>query len=107
MPTVDELKAQLKQIQKERSDLEKKIADLQEQERVTMGEHGAGGRLVDSEGFPRADIDVHSARVIRHDLVCAQNDYSALCKKLETALLEMHAQAKAEYDAAHPVPSAP
>jgi cell division protein FtsB len=33
MPTVDELKAQLKQIQKERSDLEKKIADLQEQER--------------------------------------------------------------------------
>jgi 26S proteasome non-ATPase regulatory subunit 9 len=72
-----------------------------------MGEHGAGGRLVDSEGFPRADIDVHSARVIRHDLVCAQNDYSALCKKLETALLEMHAQAKAEYDAAHPVPSAP
>eukprot|EP00631_Chrysoreinhardia_giraudii_P002979 CAMPEP_0197413472 /NCGR_PEP_ID=MMETSP1170-20131217/334_1 /TAXON_ID=54406 /ORGANISM="Sarcinochrysis sp, Strain CCMP770" /LENGTH=203 /DNA_ID=CAMNT_0042940053 /DNA_START=14 /DNA_END=625 /DNA_ORIENTATION=+ len=42
--------------------------------------------LVDSEGFPRADVDVHRARHLRHRLACIQTDHKAAMKTIERLL---------------------
>ena len=47
--------------------------------------------LVDSEGFPRADIDVFRARTLRKRFIEIQNDYKALQKKIERGLVELQA----------------
>ena len=47
--------------------------------------------LVDSEGFPRADIDVFQARTLRKRFIEIQNDYKALQKKIERGLVELQA----------------
>ncbi|KAJ2822803.1 putative 26S proteasome regulatory subunit [Coemansia furcata] len=46
--------------------------------------------LVDSEGFPRADIDVASIREIRRSLICKQNDLKALMAEMEQSLISLH-----------------
>lgn len=52
---------------------------------------GLHGPLVDEEGFPRADIDVHSVREARHKLACLKTDYRELQRRLEDILLRLHA----------------
>ncbi|KAL4094179.1 hypothetical protein PRIC1_009842 [Phytophthora ramorum] len=47
---------------------------------------GLRGPLVDSEGFPRADIDVHRVRQLRHDLAVKRTDLGDLMKEIETLL---------------------
>lgn len=47
---------------------------------------GVKAPLVDSEGFPRADIDVYRARHLRHRLACIQTDHKAVMKKIEELL---------------------
>ena len=39
---------------------------------LQQGEVGMHGRLVDSEGFPRADIDVFAVRTARHQIICKE-----------------------------------
>ena len=51
--------------------------------------------LVDFGGFPRADIDVHAVRILRHEVVCLQNDHRDMMAQIETALYELHAAAAA------------
>jgi 26S proteasome non-ATPase regulatory subunit 9 len=51
---------------------------------------GLKGRLVDDEGFPRADIDVYAVRQARHTLATMANDEKAVCDELMTALEELH-----------------
>lgn len=34
---------------------------------------GMHGRLVDSEGYPRADIDVYAVRTARHRIICGSS----------------------------------
>ncbi|KAJ2412541.1 putative 26S proteasome regulatory subunit [Coemansia sp. IMI 209128] len=46
--------------------------------------------LVDSEGFPRADIDVAAIREIRRSLICKQNDLKALMSQIEQSLISLH-----------------
>jgi len=65
---------------------------------TAMGSYGAGARLVDEEGFPRADIDVYQVREVRHDLVRAQNDHKALCERITKLMYAMHEQAKKELE---------
>lgn len=50
------------------------------------GAAGVKGLLVDAEGFPRADVDVHTVRAQRHRLAVLETDYKNLTKQLEVAL---------------------
>ncbi|KAB7499562.1 26S proteasome non-ATPase regulatory subunit 9 [Armadillidium nasatum] len=50
------------------------------------------GSLVDSDGYPRSDIDVYQVRHARHDIICLQNDHKALMKKIEQGLQDLHQQ---------------
>jgi 26S proteasome non-ATPase regulatory subunit 9 len=52
---------------------------------------GVRGNLLDADGFPRADVDVHAIRIARHTLACKQTDHKALMKRIEASLLAIHA----------------
>lgn len=69
------------------------------------GMPGLRGSLVDSEGFPRADIDVYALREARHRLACLQTDYREIQRRLEGLLFRMHAEsAKSGTEHDEPVP---
>ncbi|XP_065361748.1 26S proteasome non-ATPase regulatory subunit 9 [Calliphora vicina] len=55
---------------------------------------GMTGPLIDTEGFPRNDIDVHQVRQARQQIICLQNDHKALMKEIEKLMHELHAEAK-------------
>ena len=55
------------------------------------GMPGMKGNLVDSEGFPRADIDIPQVRSMRGRVACLQTDLSAVMKQIEQGLHELHA----------------
>ena len=44
------------------------------------GMPGLKGKLVDAEGFPRADIDIPQIRSMRGRVACLQNDLTAVMK---------------------------
>jgi 26S proteasome non-ATPase regulatory subunit 9 len=60
------------------------------------GEPPAGLKdsLVDSEGFPRGDIDIYHVRGRRNRLACIQTDYKELMQQIETLLHQLHALAR-------------
>ena len=37
------------------------------------GQPGLKGNLVDREGFPRADVDIHNVRILRNRLAYSRN----------------------------------
>jgi 26S proteasome non-ATPase regulatory subunit 9 len=51
----------------------------------------ASGSLVDAEGFPRADVDVHAVLLLRHRAACLRTDLAAKSGEAEAALLRLHA----------------
>ncbi|CAK1543379.1 unnamed protein product [Leptosia nina] len=51
---------------------------------------GMHDQLVDSEGYPRNDIDVYKVRHARHRIICLQNDHKELMKAIERGLYEVH-----------------
>ncbi len=61
-------------LESRRAALEAEIAAILE----SLGPLGAHGPLVDAEGFPRADVDVHAVRQSRHQLARLQNDHVAV-----------------------------
>uniref|UniRef100_A0A7S0L6C3 PDZ domain-containing protein n=1 Tax=Coccolithus braarudii TaxID=221442 RepID=A0A7S0L6C3_9EUKA len=73
---------------------------------------GVNGPLVDSDGFPRSDIDVHATRTLRHRLVCLNNDHKQLMGNIERGMWAVHAAARSDgggaisTSAAPPPPSA-
>ncbi|KAF0692565.1 Aste57867_16377 [Aphanomyces stellatus] len=56
---------------------------------------GLKGPLVDSEGFPRADIDVYNVRHKRHRFACLQTDLKWKMKEIEDVMAEIYAEKKA------------
>mmetsp|Transcript_8896 Transcript_8896/g.19564 ORF Transcript_8896/g.19564 Transcript_8896/m.19564 type:complete len:227 (-) Transcript_8896:7-687(-) len=73
----------------EKEQLEKEIKGLQEYLEED-GMPGISGPLVDSEGFPRADLDVYAIRKARNRFACAQTDHVELMKKIEQMLVNIH-----------------
>lgn len=59
---------------------------------TSEGMPGIRGSLVDEEGFPRADIDVHAICEARHKLACLRTDYREVQRRLEELLLRVHAE---------------
>ena len=55
---------------------------------------GAGltGNLVDSEGYPRADIDIISIRTMRNRRACLQTDLNTVMAEIEKELHAIHAE---------------
>lgn len=50
--------------------------------------------LTDKEDFPRSDIDIFSARSLRHQIICLQTDHGKLMKEIEKSLHKMHTKAQ-------------
>merc|ERR1719245_2633105 len=48
--------------------------------------------LIDNEGYPRNDIDVHKVREGRNRLICLGNDLKAITLKIEMGLHNLHSQ---------------
>ncbi|KAG0092449.1 putative 26S proteasome regulatory subunit [Podila epicladia] len=53
-------------------------------------------RLVDSNGFPRSDIDLVAVTTARSNIVKLKNDHKAVMLQIEEALHAVHAEALAE-----------
>ncbi|ONK68938.1 uncharacterized protein A4U43_C05F17600 [Asparagus officinalis] len=83
------LKAETMAMMERRSSLESEmnaiIAHL-----CAPGGPGISGNLVDSEGFPRPDIDVPSVRSQRSRLAALHNDYKVLTAKIDENLQVLH-----------------
>ncbi|KAK7497073.1 hypothetical protein BaRGS_00011603 [Batillaria attramentaria] len=81
----------MKSLMKKKDDIEKEMQELTD---VLESQKGVGmdGPLVDTEGYPRADIDVYSVRHARHQIACLQTDHTMLMKEIEEELYRIHAE---------------
>ena len=86
-----ELTKKLFQLQAQRDALEIE-ADIIGQELNSTGDPPVGlkGPLIDSEGFPRGDVDVHNIRIKRNRLAIINTDYRNLMKEIEVELHFVH-----------------
>lgn len=82
---------EIRELMTKKDEIEKEIKEYLD---VLQSHKGVGmdGPLVDSEQFPRADIDVRVVRQARHRVICLQNDHKDIMKQIEAKLYELHAQ---------------
>ncbi|KAG8036909.1 hypothetical protein G9C98_004231 [Cotesia typhae] len=88
---LEDAKKNVLELMKEKDSIESKLQELRiilENNHVGMNEP-----LVDSEDYPRADIDVYQVRQARSRIICLQNDHKTLMKKIEAGLLKVHSLA--------------
>ena len=60
----------------------------------SQGGVGMEGALIDSDNFPRSDIDLYAVRSARQKIIRLRNDHKAAMKAFEKKLHELHAEAK-------------
>eukprot|EP00873_Tetraselmis_striata_P046606 jgi/Tetstr1/466870/TSEL_011327.t1 len=90
---MDELKASIRALMTEREAMEEEIAERSA--RLTApGMPGLKGPLVDSEGFPFANVDVFQVRTDRHRLAVLHNDHKAITSRIEANMHQLHALAR-------------
>jgi len=93
---LSETKLRLIKLNRQRTSMEKEMEALVDDLRSPRGPNNyiAGipgeGRLVDDQGFPRADIDLYDVRTKRHRYVCLQTDHKNVMKNLEIELKATH-----------------
>ncbi|CCI41363.1 unnamed protein product [Albugo candida] len=77
---------ELDALRAKKTELEDEIASITKE--LTSGPMAVGikGPLVDSEGFPRADIDIYTVRHQRHRLATLQTDHLSTMRRIETLL---------------------
>jgi 26S proteasome non-ATPase regulatory subunit 9 len=80
--TVAEARAELRRLGTQKKSIEEEIGALVEV-LTTPGGPGLKGNLKDSEGFPRADIDVHLVLTQRNKVACLQTDHQTLMRRIE------------------------
>ena len=91
---LQEAKDYVFQLMKDKNKIESELKALQE---VLDANHvGMDDPVVDSEGYPRNDIDVYQIRHARHKIICLRNDHKALMNKIEEGLHKVHAMARNE-----------
>ena len=91
---LQEAKDYVFQLMKDKDKIESELKDLQE---VLDANHvGMDDPVVDSEGFPRNDIDVYQIRHARHKIICLRNDHKTLMSKIEEGLHKVHAVARSQ-----------
>lgn len=64
--TSDQLKEQLRAVERQRTEVEE---ELQSSLEALPSDPGLSGLLVDREGFPRADVDVALVRQLRQKII--------------------------------------
>jgi len=52
--------------------------------------------MVDGQGFPRNDIDVHQIRIARNKIICLNNDIKNLFVRIEEKLFAFHEMDKTD-----------
>jgi len=82
-------RAALKALANRRDALSSQMLALAEELEATGA--GVSGRLVDSEGFPRADVDLYAVRAARGRLASLKTDYEEATRQLEAGLAALHA----------------
>ena len=85
----DELRRSLMQLDEERLNIELEVAQLNEILNTDIGV-GMHGPPIDSENYPRSDIDVHLARISRHRVSCLQTDHSHIMTQIQYKLHQLH-----------------
>lgn len=61
---------------------------------------GMSDSLVDTNGFPRNDLDVYQVRAARHQIICLQNDLKEIMAAIERGLHDIHADEAANASSA-------
>ena len=84
------LRGDLMELMKQKDVIEKAIMDTTEYLENAPGGAGVKGKLVDDEGFPRADLDIMEIRKMRNRLACLQTDHVAVMKQIEQGLYRLH-----------------
>ena len=89
------LRSELKQLYSKKTALEDEIKDIVEQLNTpispTIEPVGLKGNLVDKEGYPRNDVDVHKIRTLRNKYACLQTDHKTLMNTIENKLKQLMA----------------
>lgn len=83
------LKAEIMKLMDERANKEAEM-DVIIQRLCQPGGPGLSGNLVDSEGFPRSDIDIPTVRADRHRLAELRNDHKILTEKIDQNIQVLH-----------------
>ncbi|XP_027194302.2 26S proteasome non-ATPase regulatory subunit 9 [Dermatophagoides pteronyssinus] len=81
-----EVRNEALELNRKRNQLENEIKDFM----AILQSQGVGmtESLVDSEGFPRNDIDINLIRTARNRIICLQNDLRALMSQIEDRLTD-------------------
>lgn len=81
------------ELMSKKNEIEKEIRDLLQ---GLEGQEGVGmnGSLVDSERFPRNDIDLYAVRSSRQKVIRLRNDHKVVMKEIENKLHQLHAEFK-------------
>ncbi|CAK9168854.1 unnamed protein product [Ilex paraguariensis] len=83
------LKAETTNLMDKRSGLEVEMNVIIER-LCQPGGPGLSGNLVDSEGFPRSDIDIQTVRADRHRLAELRNDHKDITEKIDQNIQILH-----------------
>ena len=83
----------LRALEEERRALEVEAANLTAALQEAAGEAGVTGKLVDAQGFPIPDIDLHQVAIHRKRLAEIRTDHTRLTNDLAEALAELHSGA--------------
>ncbi|CAL1543450.1 unnamed protein product [Lymnaea stagnalis] len=79
---------------KKKDEIERSVKELMDLLESQKGV-GLNEPLVDTEGFPRSDIDVYSCRHARHQISCLQNDHLIVMRQIEEEIVNIHEAARA------------
>ncbi|CAK9301137.1 unnamed protein product [Gordionus sp. m RMFG-2023] len=94
---MDDTQNELKEIIKKKDGMEMELKKLME-ELKSNKDIGMTEPLVDSEGFPRSDINVYSVRKLRNQIICLQNDLKDIMKVIEEKLYHLHKLVKEDME---------
>ncbi|KAG0294048.1 26S proteasome non-ATPase regulatory subunit 9, partial [Dissophora globulifera] len=81
-------------LMRQKDDIEAEIKKSQDE--LQSQKVGMTDRLVDSSGFPRADIDLVVVTTARSNIIKLKNDHKDIMVQIEEALHAVHAEALAE-----------
>ncbi|GAA5816215.1 hypothetical protein MFLAVUS_009741 [Mucor flavus] len=98
-----ELMKQAKDLIERKDTIEKELRDLED--RLLEAGIGMTEPLVDSAGFPRSEVDVHTVRTNRNLIIRLRNDHKEIMSDIEKVLHKVH-EAKREGQASAPAPTA-
>ncbi|KAJ1919389.1 putative 26S proteasome regulatory subunit [Mycoemilia scoparia] len=92
--TRNSAKNRVKQLIDQKENMEAEILKLQ----GDIKNHGVGltEKLIDDDGFPRADIDIPAITALRGEHSKKKNDYAKLMDNINEALIQMHQENKAK-----------